>query len=245
MEFNSRDVLDYINNTIAPALKYTSPNFVKLFKKQEEFIRKFCIKNYIIACHSRQVGVSLALELLTITLCRNFPNINIAYIDATDINRKNFFIRLTNILNHLENDKIIYQSNCLDKIEFDNGSNVYICSPETSRIDHYKRIIFSVVIVNNASYIDNLAQVLSSLDIIEKLDDKHGSPNGIILASTPKNREGFFYNCWIDEKNRFYKFKWSWRETKKDKEWYRNICLSLNNDKNMIKRELDLEFADS
>jgi len=243
MDFNSTEVLSYINNTIVPALKYTTPNFVKLFKKQEDFIRKFCIKNYILVSHSRQVGVSVALELLVIALCKNFPNINIAYIDSLPMSRTNFFIRVTNILNHINEDDNKYTDNALDRIEFDNNSKIYTFGG-SSPAPHYKEINFSVVIFNNTAFIDDLSEygplLLNERDIV----NKHNTPHGIIIASTPRYKRGYFYSCWNSNNDKLFKFKWSWKGIR-NKEWYSAMSFALNNDRNAIKRELDLEFVDN
>lgn len=187
----------------------------------------------------RQCGKSFMAENELLRFSINYPGSISCIVEPTLTNSRKIFKELVKALDGT--DIIKKKNESLLEIEFTNGSEILFKSAEQK--DSLRGFTVSgILVIDEAAYISD-----EVYEILTPIADVWNAP--ILIISTPRFREGFFYDCFtkgLDPKyDKFYKsFDWALEDTsmlldKEKLEMYR-----LTTSKNKFKTEYLGEFAD-
>jgi hypothetical protein len=201
---------------------------MKLSNYQITLLESLKIDRFSLIKHSRQMGVSTVLTEFIIELLLTNENNNIIIICEKLSSSKHLLnkIRIDNRLFDLKKIK-----NNTRRLDYENGNSIRIIS----NLDGLRGHEYSHVIIDNACFINNLSDFLTT--ITPMLNIKKNSQ--LIIASNNKKGWSFFNDLFKNNDNIFKKhlIKWELNE-KYDEIWYNNLKNYLSDDD--IKCEYDL-----
>lgn len=221
----------------------------KIYKGYSPFVYQFKVhtamnesyrsgKVYTIKA-KRQVGKSLLAENELLRFAINYPGTVNCIVEPTLGQSRKVFKEIVNAT--IDSDIIKRKNETLLELEFTNNSSILFRSGE--QMDSLRGFSVSgLLVLDEAAYLKD-----EVFEIIKPTTDVWSAP--ILIISTPRFREGFFYECFIKGQDpkyeKFYKsFDWALEDTsmlldKEKLEMYR-----LTTSKNKFKTEYLGEFAD-
>lgn len=187
----------------------------------------------------RQVGKSFLAENELLRFAINYPGSVNCIVEPTLGQSRKVFKEIVNAT--IDSDIIKRKNETLLELEFTNNSSILFRSGE--QMDSLRGFSVSgLLVLDEAAYLKD-----EVFEIIKPTTDVWSAP--ILIISTPRFREGFFYECFIKGQDpkyeKFYKsFDWALEDTsmlldKEKLEMYR-----LTTSKNKFKTEYLGEFAD-
>lgn len=187
----------------------------------------------------RQVGKSFLAENELLRFAINYPKTVNCIVEPTLGQSRKVFKEIVNAI--AEADILKRKNETLLELEFNNGSSILFRSGE--QMDSLRGFSVSgLLVLDEAAYLKD-----EVFEIIKPTTDVWSAP--ILIISTPRFREGLFYDCFtkgLDPKyDKFYKsFDWALEDTsmlldKEKLEMYR-----LTTSKNKFRTEYLGEFAD-
>lgn len=187
----------------------------------------------------RQCGKSLMAENELLRFAINYPGSVNCIIEPTLNQSRKVFKELEKAIK--DSNILVRKNETLLEMEFINGSTILFKSGE--QLDGIRGFTVSgILVLDEAAYLSD-----EVFEVVKPITDVWNAP--ILIISTPRFREGFFYDCFIkgfEEKySEYYKsFDWALEDTSalltdEKLEMYR-----LTTSKNKFKTEYLGEFAD-
>ena len=259
----AKKFLDYKNNPIkwikdcVYLPEAGGDTHMTMYKPQEEMLKMFLEKHYVIILKSRQTGFSTLAQVVIAYLCTFYDNV-VCGITSKDLDEASDACRKT--LDILEKQPKWLVPKFLKKTQqsfiTNKGNQLHaraVSPTNPSSLFRGKAITF--LVVDEAAFIrqmeDAWTAVGPTLFKSQSVAKNKGIPYGTIVLSTPNKTNGigrWFYDSWVQSINgrsTFQPIKIHWTEVedfKSDPNWYPAQCAILNNDTRRIAQELELKF---
>jgi hypothetical protein len=253
---NRIDPIDWIKTNV----KTTHPKYgvipFSLYNFQEEVIKLFLSKHFVITLKSRQVGMSTLTQALCLWLAMNYQKYNILIISTSKDNAVEFLSKLRDMYMYLPEDKYKLKLAVDNKqfLKFSNGSQIRAV-PATEKAARGSSMNFFVI--DEAAFIDNIDDIYqSSYPTISRAfpneNDDNKKPYGIFIISTPYGTTGtgkWYYKMYSDAlmgNNKYIPVRIHWTLIPEfDDAWYLDQCMQMGWDYKKIASELELSFVSS
>lgn len=167
---------------------------IELSDKQKEIIRDCNSDSYdfIVVKTGRQVGKTTIAQLVGFQWATNMENINIGFFMPTYKQCKNVFLRYKKMFQHLESLNLVKFIGSPDfSIEFSNGSILRFFTADN---DNFRGFTFNYLICDEACFIKNDIYHVILPTVAVSLSKKENKGK-VLLLSTPKTKNWFYYMC--------------------------------------------------
>lgn len=233
-----------------------------LYDFQENTLKLFLAKHFLITLKSRQVGMSTLVQAICLWCALNYSNYNVLILSAKMRQATSFLGKIKYMYDNLpENEfKIKAIRNNRTEIEFANGSKI-IAIPATR--DSALGESINLLIIDEAGFINDIEEVYQGAypTVSRAFKSAKGKPYGIIIISTPNGISGkgkWYYDMYsgaisannssapTGTGNGFTPVKIHWSLIPEyDTDWYIDQCSKMNWDYTKIAAELELSFVSS
>lgn len=253
---NRIDPISWIKNNIKVYHPLRGLIDFDLYDYQENTIKLFLAKHFILSLKSRQVGMSTLTQAFCLWCAMNYQQYNVLVISAGERNAKKFLGKIKSMYDLLPEDsfKLKLTTDNKSVLQFANGSTI-TALPATSQAARGESV--NLFVIDEAAFIENIDTVYqASYPTISrafpKSSSKAGKPFGIIVISTPNGISGMgkwyfdMYSGALNKTNKYIPIKIHWSLIPEfDDEWYMDQCMQLGWDYRKIASELELSFVAS
>lgn len=227
-----------------------------LYPFQENALKVFLNKHFVLTLKSRQVGMSTLTQSLCLWCVMNFQRYNVLIISAGQRNAQKFLSDIKSMYDNIPvtKYKLNLTTDNASTLEFENGSKI-TALPSTSQAARGMSV--NLFIIDEAAFIEKIDEVYQACyptisRSFPKKRDSSGKPFGIIIISTPCGITGTgkwyyeMYNAALNKVSKFVPVKIHWSQVPEfDNDWYLDQCMQLKWDYQKIASELELSFISS
>lgn len=211
-----------------------------LYPFQEKVLLGLKKEPYNIILKSRQLGISTLSAGYSLWLMTFHENKNILALATTLSTAQNLVDKVRFMYEHLPSWlKIEHTENNKRSISFKNGSKIHA---KSSNIEAARSEAVSLLIVDEAAFIDNIAETWASAQ------QTLATGGGAIVLSTPNGTGNWFHKMWSSAEvgeNQFQPIKLRWDvHPERDHNW-RKSQNELLGDPRLAAQECDCNFSSS
>lgn len=225
----------------------------ELYDFQEDTIKLFLKKHFIVTLKSRQVGMSTLVQAICLWCAMNYLNFNILILSAQQRQSTSFLSKIRYMYTNLPNNqfKLKLTVDNRQSIEFENGSKI-TAIPATRNSAIGESI--NLLIIDEAAFIRQIDGVYqgSYPTLARAFASMQGKPYGTIVISTPNGVSGtgkWYYEMYsqaVDGINGFTPIKIHWSLVPEyDDKWYLDQCEKSKWNYQVIAAEFELSFISS
>ena len=211
-----------------------------LYPFQEKVLKVFQTNDYTAILKSRQLGISTLASGYSLWLMTFHKDRNILALATTQATARNLVTKVQfmweNLPSWLKVDAV--ENNKLS-LRFSNGSKI---QAKSSNADAARSEAVSLLIVDEAAFIDNIAETWASAQ------QTLATGGGAIVLSTPYGTGNWFHKTWVSAENNEndfipIKLPW-WVHPERDEVW-RKRQDELLGDPRLAAQECDCDFSTS
>ena len=233
---------------------------VKLYDRQKDFVKDLINKHHLVACKSRQTGVSTIAQMYIVHTMCFYKNVTVGIVSKSGKESTDFCRHVMSMIHSLpEWIRPGFVKDTEQTFILDNGCKLYADQVNESNPEGLLRgKSMCILVVDEASFIpkidDAYTSIAPTLFKAQKTAKENGVPYGTIVISTPNKTVGkgkWYYQLWtkaINGDSIFHPFKLHWKMIKEfadDPDWYKTQCQLLENIHWKIAQELDMQFVAS
>lgn len=248
---------------IEECIKIPTPGgskLIELYKPQKRIIANFFQKHHLIMLKSRQIGMSTLCQAIITYIFTFYENCVVGIISRDSSESSDFCRKVCNMIDELPKWlRPEYENKSIQYFILSNGCQLHTAAVSPANPGSvFRSKSITLLIIDEAAHIRNIDDawtgIASTLSKTQLDAEKSGIPYGTLLLSTPNKTEGigrWYFQMWVaarKNENLFIPHKIHWTEIPdfaNDPEWYKNQCRALNNDRNKIAQELELQFVGS
>ena len=230
---------------------------LKLYNRQDDFLRSIMEDHHVIALKSRQTGISTVTQAFISYVCTFFDNVVIGVVSKDSSESTDFCRKIMSMIDNLPDwlrPKYVKQTE--QSFILKNGCKFYaqaIDPKNPQKLFRGKSI--TIAVMDEAAHTQYIEKAWigfgPALIKNQSVAEANKVPYATIVISTPNKCTGigrWFFESWRDAHtlDSIYKpHQIYWRdipEFANDVNWYKNQCRILRNDQNVIDQEMELRF---